>query len=53
MELCGILGGLAGVVLGQAMPQVAADMDERHLEAVVGSFRSALYEMREKRKLAN
>jgi hypothetical protein len=53
MELCGILGGLAGVVLGQAMPQAAADVDQGHLEAVVGSFRAALIEAREKRRPAN
>ena len=53
MELCGDLGGLAGVVLGQAIPTASAEVDSLHLDAVAGSFRMALLETREKGRAVN
>ena len=43
----------AGRMFGQAIPQVSAEVDDLHLEAVVGSFRDALYEAREKGRAVN
>ena len=48
MELCGGLGGLAGVILGQAISTASADMGGSYLDALAVSFRAALYKMREK-----
>ena len=53
MELCGVLGGLAGVVLGQAIPTTSAEVDDAHRDAVAGSFRMALLETREKGQAVN
>lgn len=53
VDLCGVLGGLAGVVLGQAIPTAAADVDGLHLDALSGSFRMALLETREKGRAVN
>lgn len=53
VELCGVLGGLAGVVLGQAIPTTSAEVDDAHRDAVAGSFRMALLETREKGQAVN
>ncbi|WP_237480298.1 hypothetical protein [Lichenibacterium dinghuense] len=53
LELCGVLGGLAGVVLGQAVPTASAEVDDVHRDAVAGSFRMALLEARERGRAVN
>ena len=53
LEVCGVLGGLAGVALGQSIPTASAEVDGPHLDALAGSFRMALLEAREKARAVN
>lgn len=53
LDVCGVLGGLAGVVLGQAVLTALAEVDDVHRDVVAGSFRMALLEAREKARAVN
>ncbi len=53
LDLCGVLGGLSGVVLGQAVPTASVEVDDPHLDALAGSFRMALLEARERGRAVN
>ena len=44
LEVCGVLGALAGVTVAQSLPVASTEVDEVHLDAMVRSYCSALLE---------